>query len=37
MLGIVLYGDWVKDPKEQIICCLDGLRPVVFKVEAYEE
>lgn len=35
--GIVLDGDWVKDPKEMVICCLDGLRPVVFKVEAYEE
>lgn len=35
--GMVIDADWVKNPKEQIVCCPDGLRPVIFKVEAFEE
>lgn len=27
-------GIWVKQPKTGIACCNDGLRPVVFKLEA---
>lgn len=28
------YGDWMKDPATAIVCCNDGLRPVIFKLEA---
>ncbi len=28
------FGDWVKEPGVAISCCNDGLRPVIFKIEA---
>ncbi|MBQ8475537.1 TIGR04076 family protein [bacterium] len=28
------YGDWVKNPGIAICSCNDGIRPVVFKIEA---
>lgn len=28
------YGDWIKTPGVAITCCNDGLRPVIFKLEA---
>jgi uncharacterized repeat protein (TIGR04076 family) len=31
------YGDWIKTPGVAIVCCNDGLRPVVFKAEATNE
>lgn len=31
------YGDWVKIPGVAICSCNDGLRPVIFKVEATDE
>lgn len=31
------YGDWIKEPGIAIVSCNDGLRPVIFKVEATDE
>lgn len=31
------YGDWVEKPGVAICSCNDGLRPVIFKLEATEE
>ena len=31
------YGDWIKTPGVAICSCNDGLRPVIFKIEATEE
>lgn len=31
------YGDWVKKPGVAICSCNDGLRPVIFKLEATGE
>lgn len=31
------FNDWVKDPYTAIACCNDGLRPVIFKLEATDE
>lgn len=31
------FGDWVKQPGVAISSCNDGLRPVVFKIEATNE
>lgn len=28
------YGDWIKEPGLAICSCNDGLRPVIFKLEA---
>ncbi len=28
------YGDWIKKPGVAICSCNDGLRPVIFKIEA---
>ncbi len=28
------YGDWIKTPNVAICSCNDGLRPVIFKLEA---
>lgn len=28
------FGDWIKKPGVAICCCNDGLRPVIFKLEA---
>lgn len=31
------YDDWIKDPGVAICSCNDGLRPVIFKLEATDE
>ena len=31
------YGDWIKKPGIAICSCNDGLRPVIFKLEATDE
>ncbi len=31
------YGDWIKVPGVAICSCNDGLRPVIFKIEATNE
>lgn len=31
------YGDWIRMPGVAICSCNDGLRPVIFKIEATEE
>lgn len=34
---IFYYGDWIKTPGVAICSCNDGLRPIIFKLEATEE
>lgn len=34
---VFYYGDWIKKPGVAICSCNDGLRPVIFKVEATEQ
>ena len=31
------FGDWIKKPGVAICSCNDGLRPVIFKLEATDE
>lgn len=31
------YGDWIKTPGVAICSCNDGLRPVIFKLEATDD
>ena len=31
------YGDWMRKPGVDICSCNDGLRPVIFKLEATDE
>ena len=31
------YGDWIRKPGVAICSCNDGLRPVIFKLEATEQ
>lgn len=31
------YGDWIKEKGVAICSCNDGLRPVIFKIEATDE
>lgn len=31
------YGDWIRKPGVAICSCNDGLRPVIFKIEAADE
>lgn len=31
------YGDWIREPGVAIASCNDGLRPVIFKIEATDE
>lgn len=31
------YGDWIRKPGVAICSCNDGLRPVIFKLEATQE
>ena len=31
------YGDWIRKPGVAICSCNEGLRPVIFKLEATEE
>ena len=33
MSGNNIISDWYKNPKTKILCCTDGTRPVVFKLE----
>ena len=35
--GLFYYGDWIRKPGIAICSCNDGLRPVIFKLEATEE
>lgn len=35
--GLFYYGDWIREKGTAVVCCNDGLRPVVFKLEATEE
>lgn len=35
--GTFYYGDWIKTPGVAICSCNDGLRPVIFKLEATDE
>ena len=35
--GVFYYGDWIRKPGVAICCCNDGLRPVIFKLEATDE
>lgn len=32
--ALFYYGDWIKTPGVAIVSCNDGLRPVIFKLEA---
>lgn len=32
--GVFYHGDWIKTPGIAICSCNDGLRPVIFKLEA---
>ena len=34
---IFYYGDWIKESGVAICSCNDGLRPVIFKIEATDE
>lgn len=34
---VFYYGDWIKKPGVAICSCNDGLRPVIFKLEATNE
>lgn len=34
---VFYYGDWIKTPGVAICSCNDGLRPVIFKLEATDE
>ena len=31
------YGDWIRKPGVAVCSCNDGLRPVIFKLEATDE
>ena len=31
------YAPWNKKEAQTIVCCTDGIRPVVFKIEAIED
>ena len=35
--GLFYYGDWIRKPGVAICSCNDGLRPVIFKLEATGE
>ena len=32
--GLFYFGDWIRKPGVAIVSCNDGLRPVIFKLEA---
>ena len=34
---VFYYGDWIRKPRVAICSCNDGLRPVIFKLEATDE
>lgn len=31
------YGDWIRKPGVAIVSCNDGIRPVIFRLEATDE
>lgn len=35
--GLFYHGDWIRTPGVAICSCNDGLRPVIFKLEATQE
>ncbi len=35
--NLFYYGDWIRTPGVAICSCNDGLRPVIFKLEATDE
>lgn len=35
--GLFYYGDWIREPGVAICSCNDGIRPVIFKLEATDE
>lgn len=35
--SLFYYGDWIRQPGVAICSCNDGLRPVIFKLEATNE
>ena len=35
--GLFYFDDWIKKPGVAICSCNDGLRPVIFKIEATDE
>ncbi|MDR2302449.1 MAG: TIGR04076 family protein [Deltaproteobacteria bacterium] len=35
--GLFYHGDWIPTPGLAIACCNDGIRPVIFKLEATNE
>jgi uncharacterized repeat protein (TIGR04076 family) len=35
--SLFYYGDWIKKLGVAIVCCNDGIRPVIFKIEATDE
>lgn len=35
--GLFYYGDWIRKPGVAICSCNDGLRPVIFKLDATDE
>ena len=35
--GLFYYGDWIRKPGVAICSCNDGLRPVIFKIEATDD
>ena len=35
--GLFYYGDWIKTPGVAVCSCNDGLRPVIFKLEATDQ
>lgn len=37
MNNLFYYGDWIKEKGVAVCSCNDGLRPVVFKIEAPEK
>ena len=32
--GLFYFGDWIRQPGVAVVSCNDGLRPVIFKLEA---
>jgi len=41
VVAVLLYGgdfgQWMAEPRSFVACCTDGIKPVVFHVEALEE
>ena len=35
--GLFYWGDWIRKPGVAICSCNDGLRPVIFRLEATDE